>query len=338
MSEKSAIQSKIEFCVSFFPQEYIEEILDRTIDDNSLISMFIEGIYKASELLYNLLSEYWHRSYESITLLNIAKQSANMNNPLSYTSYQILINTCKKDLNLIDVSLIHEVRNELNIVSKINDIKDLLNRLSNNFDSLVNSSIDSKSENETHDDSNDEDSSNEESSKEESNNSKTSKNIRIATDFTNDNIDILYEYFISCQYYRNILKNKSRIHEFKEVINIHFRMINMILFSNGKSIIKFLESYIEMFVIAVTDNFIISKSYKDNSNCMNLIRNDLKTRDIGEFDTLKLLFTSSNNEYLKPFIWFDSKYDENIIYNNDIESLENIIKKSLKDARRIDVA
>ena len=297
------IQSKIEFCISLFPQEFIKDILQRDVDDILLISIFTEGIYEASNMFIKLLDEYWKRDFNSIYMLQNAKQMIQLEIPMRINDYKDLLYACEKDFNSIDPSLIHSIRNELKIIKAKNEIEELINKLKHLLELEINGS---------------------------------DEPVKRMED---DAADLLLEYFVSCRYYKDILKNKSKSYEFNQVIKDNFKIINPSIFAREQNLIKTLESYMDLFIAAVNDNFIINQSYKSYENCIKLFRKDILKRDIKDFQCLKLLFTSFNSDSLKPFIWFDSKYDnDENIYENNIKSFEKCISNAIDKVSKIDDA
>lgn len=321
------IQSKIEFCVSLFPQEFIKEILERDSNEVLLISILLEGIYKSSNMFLDILNKYWEHNYNSIYILHEAKHMIQLNVPMRLTDYEDLLYCCEKDLDLIDVSIIHSVRQELNIVKSKETIRrlimklklDLKTRLENDYksDSKSNSKSDSKSNSES--------------------NSESNLESNVENELLNEeNINLLSEYFISCQYYRNMLKNRSRVCEFKRVIDEYFKILNPSMFSSEHNLIQNLELYMDLFISTITSNFMINQSYKNVNDCSKMIRKDLLTRDIREFNCIKLLFCTFDSDSLKPFIWFDSKFECKGNYDGSLKSFEELINIAIEKINKID--
>lgn len=303
MSEYANIQSKAEFCISLFPQEFIVNIIDKESSNNTYIGFLIEGISKASNVFFDILDKYWNKDYESIFLLSHIKLVMSTDISITAKEYNSLIETCKRDLELIDVELIHSVRKELKIVEFRDKISELIERLSN-----ISNEKDSEDE---------------------------------TLSFEEDTINTLYEYFIACQYYRNILKIRSRYHKFRVILDKQAEMINFMINAKEESILRALEMYMDVFISSVSDNFMIDPKYKNFNNesiseYIRLFRSDIKTRDVKDFTFMKLLFTVFNSDSMKPFIWFDSRFNKELKYDGTIKSLDECISETIKIISEID--
>lgn len=312
MSEYTNIQSKLEFVISLFPQEFISNVLDRDESNISYLAVLIEGISKASNLFYELLYKYWNLEYESIYLLHHAKLIIATDVSITSKEYQHLIETCKKDLKLIDVEIIHSVRKELKIVefrSKVNELLEKLSKLTNKDDNENNETI----------------------------------------AFEDDTVDTLYEYFISCQYYRNLLKIRSKYLEFKNIYDNQVKLISFIMNVSSNehkdnledNILKAIEKYLDMFIIAITDNFILDSTYKTYQSdsfedYIKIFRKDIIKRNVLDFEAMKLIFTVFNSDSMKPFIWFDNRFNKELSYKGTLKSLEEVVENSIRNVAGID--
>lgn len=289
MSKFSNIHSKIDFCISFFPQEFVSRVLaennpetvpeDRD-ENRNIFETFVEGVSRSSEMLTIMLLHFWDRKYESIEFLKRVKYT----NAIPKKLHDEMIETMLKEIDLIDLSLISDIRKEIEIVNQKNKIKSILTEIQEGTEKLENHS------------------------------------------------GILSEFFIGCQYYKNLLMFRSNLTDFDAVKDKCFKTMSRLI--NGEEMIMAINDLSEAFIKAVKNNFIIDKSFKmPNAFCKELIKDDLLTRDISKFECLKPLFgTSYHSECLKPFCWFDTNYPiDDEPFDGTFESLEHLIVSGLKD-------
>ena len=133
MSVFSNIQSKIEYCISFFPQEFIENAKERNEEIDIPLMTFIEGISESCHVIKNMLVEFWNNiDYKSIEELEKIKYR----NAISSTDCDKIIELMISEINLLDFSLLHSVRKELPIIKERNQIIEKIEKIRAREESL----------------------------------------------------------------------------------------------------------------------------------------------------------------------------------------------------------
>ena len=288
MSEYSNIPSKVDFVISFFPKEFIDRVLKEKDDNRNILTTFIEGIHKTCELLFDLLKTFWNEPYKSVKYIKLIKTVDTIPKDL----HDHIIDLMLSELDMLDLSLIGSLRNEIEIVNERKKIKEILLKIKDGDEKLEKV------------------------------------------------IDVISEFFIGSQYYKDFLMTRSNINEFKKVQNKCFEILSEIVDNN--SIVININILLDSFIEAMKDNFIIDPEYKKpTSYCKDFIKDDMITRDIKKFKCLRLLFASRyHSDCLNPFCWFDYNFsnedeedndNEDNKYDGTIKSLEKIIVSGIND-------